>query len=48
MYRWREFEMKFHELRDKAVRVPSVPIAELIWAVVSIMSLAVLLRCLAC
>ena len=40
--------MKFNELRDKAVSVTTVPIAEVVWAVVSVASLAVLLRCLAC
>ena len=40
--------MKFNELREKAVSVPAVPIAEIVWAVLSVVSLAVLLRCLAC
>lgn len=40
--------MKINELRGKAVGVPKVPVAEVVWAVLSVVSLAVLLRCLAC
>jgi hypothetical protein len=43
-----ELKMKFNELRERAVSVPTVPVAELVWAILSIVSLAVLLRCLAC
>ena len=45
--KWR-MAVNAHELSTKDFPLAGVPIAEIVWGVLSIVSLATLLRCLAC